>query len=102
MNNKGAVVHGCVLLILLCKLNLDKLGELLGKGPFGIVRKAVHISTQKEYAIKMSNLEAEMDRKVADAEKESLELLKGFSPYLMNLNECFDEVCYVLTRNFFY
>jgi serine/threonine protein kinase len=83
-------------------LNLDKLGELLGKGSFGVVRKAVHVSSQKEYAIKMSNLEAEMDKKVADAEKESLERLKGFSPYLMNLIEYFDEVCYFLTENFVY
>jgi hypothetical protein len=45
-----------------------------------------------EYAIKVSDLELPANRKVSDAEKESLERLKGFSPYLVDLVDCFDEV----------
>jgi serine/threonine protein kinase len=68
----------------------------LGEGTFGSVRKCVHESTKKEYAIKISDLKSENHRKVADAELESLELLKGFSPYLVELVESFDEVCFSL------
>jgi serine/threonine protein kinase len=93
---KGDIVHGCVFLILFCKLYLDRLGDLLGEGAFGSVRKAVHEITRKEYAIKISSLETEERRKVADAEKDSLEHLKGFSQYLVDLIECFDVVCYFL------
>jgi serine/threonine protein kinase len=93
MSGKGAVIFGCMLLVLVHRLNLDQLGERLGKGSFGVVSKAVHINTKKEYAIKISSLEGEEEMKVADAEKDSLELLKGFSPYLMTMIECFDEVC---------
>jgi serine/threonine protein kinase len=102
MTKKGDVAYGCVLLNLFCKLCLDQLDDFLGKGSFGIVQKAFHQISKKQYAIKMSSLEKELDRKVADAEKDSLKLLNGFSPYLVNLIECFDEVCYRFQRIYIY
>jgi serine/threonine protein kinase len=83
------------------KLNLNVLGERLGKGSFGIVRKAVHVSTNKEYAVKISGLETDVGKRTADAEKAALDRLNGFSPYLINMIECFDEVCYFLQENLF-
>jgi hypothetical protein len=38
----------------------------------------------------------ESTKKVADQERENLEKLKGFSPYLVNLVECFDEVFFII------
>jgi hypothetical protein len=38
----------------------------------------------------MSSLETKVERKVVNAEKDSLELLEGFSAYLVNLVECFE------------
>jgi serine/threonine protein kinase len=73
----------------------DKLGERLGEGSFGIVRKALHERTNKYYAIKIIDIEVKSKRKNADQEKENFEKLKGCSPYLVNLMECFDEVFYL-------
>jgi serine/threonine protein kinase len=70
------------------------LGESLGEGSFGTVRKGFQESTNKYYAIKMMDIEKEAKKKVADQEKENFERLKGFSPYLVNLVECFDEVIF--------
>jgi serine/threonine protein kinase len=51
----------------------------LGEGSSESVRKAVYKNTKKEYAIKMWNLELESKKNLADAEKDRLEVLKGFS-----------------------
>jgi hypothetical protein len=50
----------------------------------------------------MVNLEVESKRKVAEIEKENMERLKGFSPYLVNLVECFDDVCVSFLIYFFF
>jgi serine/threonine protein kinase len=94
MTIRGDIVHGCIftLNIVYFVLRLDQLGDALGSGTFGIVRKAVYLNSGNEYAIKISNLELENYRRVADVEKNILERLKGFSPYLVDLVECFDEV----------
>jgi hypothetical protein len=39
-------------------------------------------------------MEEEWRKKVADQEKENFERLKGFSPYLVDIVECFDEVTF--------
>jgi hypothetical protein len=49
----------------------------------------------------MVNLEVESRRKVAEIEKENMERLKDFSPYLVNLVECFDDVCILFLIIFF-
>jgi serine/threonine protein kinase len=69
------------------------LGDFLGKGSFRLVRNTVHLATQKKYAVKILELEFEPSKKIADIEKENMEKLKGYSPYLINLVECFDLVC---------
>jgi serine/threonine protein kinase len=95
MAKKGAIIHGCIfyfIMLLILILCLDQMGDVLGVGAFGKVHIAVHLSTKEEYAIKMSDLELEGNRKISDSEKENLERLKGFSPYLVELVDCFDEV----------
>jgi serine/threonine protein kinase len=93
MSKKGAVVNGCMLFHYLFLFAVDEMGELLGEGSFGKVRKAIHLNTKKAYAIKTLDLEVEKKRKIADTERVNLERLKGFSPYLVNLVDCFDDVC---------
>jgi hypothetical protein len=95
MSKKGDIVHGCIFsfhIVYFC-LCLDELGDfLLGDGSFGDVCNAILLSNKKEYVIKISSLELEANRKVADSEKECLERLKGSSPYVVELADCFDEV----------
>jgi nucleoside-diphosphate-sugar epimerase len=68
------------------------MGVILVTGAYGKVGKAVQLRIKKEYAIKILDLEVELSKTIADKEKVNLERLKGFSPYLLNLVDCFDEV----------
>jgi hypothetical protein len=56
----------------------------------------------KYYGVKMMDIETKASREVADEEKKKFEPLKGFSPYLVNLVECFDEVFFFFFFLFFF
>jgi serine/threonine protein kinase len=68
----------------------------LGEGLFGKVQKAFHINSKQYYALKIIDIKSEIYKKIADVEESNLMKLKGNSPYLVNLIECFEEVCFVV------
>jgi serine/threonine protein kinase len=74
---------------------IDKILDNLGKGSYGKVRKAIHLSTQKYYAVKIMEVENDTNRKVADIEQENFLRLQNSSPYLINIIECFEEVLFL-------
>jgi serine/threonine protein kinase len=68
----------------------DVFGNCLGNGSFGKVHEAVHLETGKKVAIK--SVDVEKFEKIANVEQSIFLKLKGSSPYLVNLIECFEEV----------
>jgi serine/threonine protein kinase len=79
-------------LVLRIFIVLDELGDVLGRGSFSTVRRAVHKFSKQNFAIKIVNIESLNLKEIANVEQTNLEKLKGCSPYLINLVDCFEEV----------
>jgi hypothetical protein len=79
---------------------LDELKEFVKNlSPLKSVRKAIQLSTKKQFVIKCVNIESSQRKEMSDIEKLVLTRLKGSSPYIVNLVECFDLVYEI--RNLF-
>jgi hypothetical protein len=68
----------------------DSIGDLIGKGTSGRVYSA--FKGEKKFQIKMVRYETKDEIEFADTEERTFKLLSGLCPYLMSIEDSFEDV----------
>jgi serine/threonine protein kinase len=95
---KGLRLKGCFFFLLfLNNFFIDEFLEEIGRGSFGSVFKAVHLATHIAVAIKMISFsfsfkQDNKEKEESDRELQNFMKLRGKSPYLVDMIECFEDV----------
>jgi hypothetical protein len=90
------VVNGCFILFIFSLLlsDSDTISDFIGCGSIGRVYKA--FKGGKEFAVKKVPYQTEHEIESADKEEEMLKLFKGLCPYLMGIEDSFEDVFFFI------
>jgi hypothetical protein len=92
MTDIKSVVNGCLVVfvfIFVFRIS-DSIGDIIGKGTWGRVYSAV--KGEKRFAIKMVPYETKDEIEFADNEERTFKLVSGLCPYLMSIEDSFEDV----------
>jgi serine/threonine protein kinase len=92
MTDTKTVVNGCFVVFVFVFRTSDSIGDLIGKGASGRVYSAV--KGEKRFAIKMVPYETKDEIEFADNEERTFKLLSGLCPYLVRIEDSFEDVLF--------